>query len=192
MAGPVHAQGPSPVAISSPVAGQVLRGQVSIIGTSEAPGFVASELAFSYAGDPTGTWFVLQTSGQAVTNEVMASWDTTSISDGDYSLRLQVSLQDGSSLEASIPGLQVRNYTALPTPTAEPSSTPTPRIEAPTPMLLAPSATPTLPLPGTPTPLPPNPAALAGSEIYASLQRGALVIGLLFLAFGILLRLRRP
>jgi hypothetical protein len=180
------------VAISSPVAGQVVRGQVSIAGTSEAPGFVSSELAFSYAGDPTGTWFVLQTSGLGVTNEVLAVWDTTSISDGDYDLRLRVSLQDSTFLEASVMGLQVRNYTAPPTPTPEPTSTSTPRIEAPTAMLLAATATPTLPPPGTPTPLPPNPAALADTEIFASLERGALLIGLLFLAFGALLRLRRP
>jgi len=190
----VHAQEPSPLAISSPAAGEVLRGQVPIVGTSEAPGFVSSELSFSYAGDPTGTWFVLQTSGQAGVNAVLATWDTLSISDGDYNLRLRVNLQDGTLLETSVTGLQVRNYTALPTPTAESSftPTPTPRSEAPTPILLAASATPTLPPPPTPTPLPHNPAALASSEIYASLKRGALLIGLLFLAFGILLRLRRP
>ena len=180
------------MAITSPAAGGVLRGQVPILGTSDAAGFVSSEVAFSYAGDPTGTWFVLQTSGQSVINALLVTWDTVSITDGDYNLRLRVNLQDGSILEASVTGLQVRNYTAMPTPTAEPTSTPTPRIEAPTPILLAASPTPTAFPPRTPTPLPPNPAALAGSEIYASLQRGALLIGLLFLAFGILLRLRRP
>lgn len=198
MAGPVHAQGAETPSISSPLPGEVLRGRVAIVGTSNVPGFMSSEVAFSYSGDLTGTWFLIQASAFPATNDVLADWDTESISDGDYILRLRVTLQDGSLVETQVAGLQVRNYTALPTPTLEPSATPspTPRIEVPTAMLVTPTLAALPPTPrltlSTPTPFPPNPAALTTAAIYASLQRGALVIGLLFLAFGILLRLRRP
>lgn len=198
LAGPVHAQGAATPSISSPLPGEVLRGRVAIVGTSSVPGFNSSEVAFSYSGDLTGTWFLIQASAFPATNDVLADWDTESISDGDYILRLRVTLQDGSLVEFQVAGLQVRNYTALPTPTLEPSATPspTPRIEVATAMLVTPTLaalppTPTLTL-STPTPFPSNPAALTTAAIYASLQRGALLIGLLFLAFAILLRLRRP
>jgi hypothetical protein len=146
-------------------------------------------MAFAYASNPTNTWFLISTSFQPVTNDVLATWDTTSISDGGYALRLRVNILDGSFQDATVT-VQVRNYTAVVTP----SSAPTPTelaLQIPTPLLLIPSATPTaLPLP-TPTPLPPNPAAITQNEIYASLRGGALIIAGIFLAFGIFLRLRR-
>jgi hypothetical protein len=188
LAVPAAAQGTAP-AISSPGAGQVLQGQVAITGTTEVPNFASAELAFAYANDPTGTWFVIQATTQSITNDVLATWDTTSITDGDYVLRLRVNLQDGAFQDVTVP-VQVRNYTALPTPT--PTLTPTqPALQIPTPMLLAASATPTTPAIFTPTPLPPNPAEVTQNEIYRSLQRGALIILGLFVVIGIFLRLRR-
>jgi hypothetical protein len=186
---PVAAQGADSPAITSPTMGQVLQGQVSITGRSDASNFVSAEMAFAYASNPTNTWFLISTSFQPVTNDVLATWDTTSISDGGYTLRLRVNILDGSFQDATVT-VQVRNYTAVVTP----SSAPTPTelaLQIPTPLLLIPSATPTaLPLP-TPTPLPPNPAAITQNEIYASLRGGALIIAGIFLAFGIFLRLRR-
>jgi hypothetical protein len=185
---PAAAQGAAP-AISSPGAGQVLQGQVAITGTTEVPDFASAELAFAYANDPTGTWFVIQAATQSIADGVLATWDTTSITDGDYALRLRVNLQDGTFQDVTVP-VQVRNYTALPTPT--PTLTPTqPALQIPTPMLLAASATPTTPAIFTPTPLPPNPAEVTQNEIYRSLQRGALIILGLFVVIGIFLRLRR-
>jgi hypothetical protein len=196
--GSARAQGAAAPSINSPLPGQVLRGRVQIIGTSDVPGFVSSEVAFAYAGDLTGTWFPIQASASPLTDDLLADWDTESISDGDYILRLRVTLQDGSPVEVQVAGLQVRNYTAGPAPTAEPSATPTatPKIEVPTAVLVAPTAMVLAPASKasvpTPTPFPPNPAALTSAAIYASLRRGALMIGLLFVAFGVLLRLRRP
>ncbi len=176
--------GPS---ITFPAAGQTLRGPVNVTGTSAVDGFFAAEIAFSYASDPGGTWFLIQTSEQPVTEGLLAVWDTTSITDGEYNLRLRVTLQDGTQMETIVTGLSVRNYTPD-TPT--PSSTPAP-TESLAPATFTPVATETARPPSTPTPLPPNPAALDTPEIYASLGRGALTILLLFLVFGIFLRLRR-
>jgi hypothetical protein len=181
------AQTGAPPSITFPVAGQTLRGAVNVTGTSAVDGFFSAEVAFAYASDPSGTWFLIQASEQPVTEGLLAVWDTTSITDGEYNLRLRVTLQDGTQLETIVTGLSVRNYTPD-TPT--PSSTPAP-TESLAPATLTPVATETpRPLP-TPTPLPPNPAALNTPAIYASLGRGALIILLLFLVFGIFLRLRR-
>lgn len=193
---PVSAQGSSAPAITAPAAGQTLQGQVSVSGTSDIPNFASAELSFSYSGDPTGTWFVIQSNNQPVSNAPLGAWDTTAISDGEYTLRLRVMLQDGTYQDATVTGLRVMNYTSLPTATPTSTASPTAALPIPTPILLLPSPSPTAvtpttaPLP-TPTPLEVNPAELTPSEIYVSLQRGALVIAGIFIVFGILLRLRR-
>jgi hypothetical protein len=173
--------------ITFPAAGQSLRGAVNVTGTSAVDGFFAAEVAFAYTSDPGGTWFLIQASEQPVTEGLLAVWDTASITDGEYNLRLRVTLQDGTQLETIVTGLSVRNYTPD-TPT--PSSTPAP-TESLAPATLTLVATETARPLSTPTPLPANPAALDTPEIYASLGRGALAILLLFLVFGIFLRLRR-
>jgi len=43
----------------------------------------------------------------------------------------------------------------------------------------------------TPTALPPNPVELQTNEIYSGIEHGALIIAVLFIFFGILIRLRR-
>lgn len=186
---PVAAQEITSPVITSPTAGQVLQGQVAIAGTTDIPNFASAEIAFAYASDSSNTWFVIQTMTQPIADGVIATWDTTSITDGDYVLRLRVNLLDGTFQDVTVP-VQVRNYTALPTPL--PTATATqPALQIPTPILIAASATPTpLSLP-TPTTLPPNPAALTMDQIYANFRRGVLIIAGIFVVFGILLRLRR-
>jgi hypothetical protein len=187
-------QDSAPVAITSPAAGELLRGQVTIIGSMDVSGFAFAQLDFAYASasQPADTWFRIQTFSQPVTDDALAVWDTTSITDGDYVLRLRVNLEDGSFQEAAVP-VQLGND-ALATPTPEPTSTPEPdsvTVLIPTAFLLAASPTPTDLPPPTPTPLPSNPAALEQGEIYASLGRGALVILGLFALAGLIIRVRR-
>lgn len=186
----VAAQDSSPIAITSPAPGDVLRGQVNIIGSTNVPDFISAQLDFSYASDTTGTWFPLQALSQSVFDSPLYTWDTTTITDGDYILRLRVFIADGSNLEVTVP-VTLQND-ALPTPTLAPTSTPEEAaILVPTPFLLAASPTPTdVPRP-TPTPLPANPAALDARTIFASLGRGALVILGLFVLAGLIVRIRR-
>jgi hypothetical protein len=197
----VVAQGTLPV-ITSPTDGQILRGQFSITGTTDIPNFASAELDFAYASDSTGTWFLVQTFSQPVTNSAIAVWDTTSISDGDYILRLRVTLQDGSTQDATVK-IRVQNETPISTATATITPTAivptitltpifTPQLVTPTPIMIAASSTPTSPpIFSTPTSLPPNPAEVEPGEINAGVQRGALVILGVFVVFGILIRLRR-
>ncbi|MBI1795306.1 MAG: hypothetical protein HYR70_14110 [Chloroflexi bacterium] len=185
------AQASAPV-ITAPAAGQVLQGLVAITGFTDIQNFDSAEIAFAYASDTANTWFNISTTTLPISNDVLASWDTTTISDGEYVLRLRVTLLDRTFQDVTVP-VQVRNYTALATPTPAATST-QPALQIPTPILVA--VSPTLPAPTftprpTPTPLPPNPAALSQGEVYVSLQRGAIAIGILFFVFGIFLRLRR-
>ena len=176
-----NAQFGDPV-IVAPRPGDVLQGVVTIAGSSDFTGFVSAEVSFTYADDPTGTWFLIAMNSQPVFNDRLAIWDTTVITDGDYVLRLRVYLTDGSSGEALVSGLRVRNYTP---------------VETPTPMALAPEATPlstitptATPFP-TPTALPRNPAALAPTDVAASILYGGLAAILTFVIVGIYLWLRR-
>ena len=185
------AQDEPPITITSPQAGDVLRGEVTITGTTNIPNFFSAQLDFSYASNPTSTWFAIQTLSQPVTDATIITWDTTSISDGDYILRVRVNLLDNTFQEVTVP-IQIGNDVTSSTPTVVPTSTLNAvEVQIPTPFLLAASPTPTTPPRATPTALPTNPASLGQTAIYASLGRGALVILGLFALSGLIIRLRR-
>jgi hypothetical protein len=185
------AQDSPPIAITFPLPGDALRGEVTITGTTDNPNFLSAQLDFSYASDATGTWFSLQTSSQPITDSALAVWNTASISDGDYILRLRVNFLDNTSQEITVP-ITIQNDVPFSTPTVVATFTPnTVEVQIPTPFLLAASPTPTAPPRPTPTALPTNPASLAQTAIYASLGRGALVIIGLFIFSGLIIRLRR-
>lgn len=185
----------APIALMSPQSSETLRGQVSIVGNMNVNNFASAELAFTYASDPTSTWFTLQTfstplpqeEGTGVT-DTLFTWDTTKLTDDDYTLRLRVYLQDGSFQELLVKDLKIRNDIPLPTdtPTLQPDI-----------VSIAPPLTPTV-VPATaalifptPTPLPTNPASLTTPYIYSTFGRGALLVLVLFFIIGLFLRLRR-
>jgi hypothetical protein len=168
-----------------------VQGVVTVNGTSAADGFLSAEVAFAYSGDATGTWFLVAVSGQPVTDGTLAVWDTTAITDGTYTLRLRVTLVDGSHLDALVPDLRVRNYTPTetpipPTPSITPSPTRTPVLPTAT-VTPVPSATPF----ATPTALAENPAILPATDIYVSVLYGGLTVVLLFLFLALYMRLRQ-
>jgi hypothetical protein len=177
---PVAAQ-VGPVLIS-PRNGEMLQGVVDIRGSSDVAGFISMEVDFAYAGDSTGTWFQITTSEKPVNLDTVATWDTTTITDGDYILRLRVFLQDGSFLDKQVPGLRVRNYTPVETPTIalEPlQDTPLPD-----------STITTTPIPAS-TQLQRNPAVLTPVDISTSLAYGGLGSVLFLIALSIFLGSRR-
>jgi len=187
----IAAQDPSPVVITSPASGSTISGEVTITGTTDVLGFTSSQLDFSYASNPTDTWFALQTSSQPVVDSPLFLWDTNLLSDGDYALRLRVFTEDGSVEEVVVP-VRIQNDSLILSPTA--NVTPTAdRFDSlvPTAFLVAASPTPTLTPRPTPTPLATNAASLGQTSIYTSFGRGALVILGLFIFAGIILRLRR-
>ncbi len=149
----VAAQSEQTIRISAPASGDVLQGLVDITGTSAVDGFLSSELSFAYASDATNTWFLIYRTDQPVTEGLLAAWDTNLVTDGDYDLRLRVSLQDGSLIETLVTGLRIRNQTPTETPTPEPTLTPKP-FDTP-----------------LPTPLPPTPNRLRRQRAHPRQRR---------------------
>jgi hypothetical protein len=177
--------------IEAPVAGQAVQGSVVILGNTDQDGFYSYEVDFSYVEDPTQVWFLIQESTTPVQDGILAVWDTTSITDGEYSLRLFVTKIDGTHSEVFVEDLRVRNYTPMETSTPTPippTSIPGKPFFSPTPAI-TPTPTPTT-QPPTPTALPTNPVEITPSQVVATYGKGAaLAIG--FFAFlGIYLGIR--
>jgi hypothetical protein len=168
--------------IESPRQADVLQGVVTIRGSSDIAGFVSAELDFAFAEDTTGTWFQIAMSNTAVNLGTLATWDTTTITDGNYVVRLRVMLKDGSFHDIQVSNLRVRNYTPVETPTPAP----TPLHETPIP---SPTQTAT-PFP-SPTPLKPNPAILTPVDVSNSVAYGGLGAVLFLVILSIYLGLRR-
>jgi hypothetical protein len=193
---------PASVAIHAPQAGQALKGIVPIVVSNAVEDFQSVELSFAYANDTTGTWFLIFEGDQPVDNATIAQWDTTTITDGEYNLRMVVNLLNGSQQTVTVAGLRVRNYSAAETDTPAPvtptaSSTPTnggaPMIEG-EPTTSTPEATSTImqptptqtspPLTVTVTPIPPNPAQISGEQVLLSMGVGVLVVAGVFALLG--------
>jgi hypothetical protein len=183
-------EGPN-VAIAAPLPGQALQGSVPISGRTQMDGFRRAELSFTYQDDPRQTWFLIKAFDEPVDEGRLTDWDTTTLTDGVYQLRLIIFRDEGRDpVEIIVSGLRVRNYTPIetdtptpiaPTATTQPGDTPVPTS----------TATVTLtPIPLTPTLLPTNPAVLTDSEIAASLGQGVLVVGLAFALGAVYLGLR--
>lgn len=182
---------PSPTAVVillSPTNGQVLQGSVPVQIQASSAELSAVELSFGYSDDPTGTWFIIQQDQTLNPEQPFARWDTTILTDGNYTLRILVTFPDNKQFEARAIGLRVRNYSPIetntPTPVT-PTTTPEPG-ELPT-VTLTPTATITL----TPTLLPTNPSEMSSTQITSSLGRGALAAGVLFIFLGLFFSLRR-
>ena len=184
---------PLTVEITAPSAGSALQGTIAIIGTTEVDDMVVFELAFAYTNNPTDSWFLIRQGQDATRNNLLAEWDTTTITDGDYDLHLVVTLENGEQITSLVRGLRVRNYSLVetntptpvtPTETPNPSRTPAPTL---TPTRVA-SITPS---PRTPTALPPNPVELSKQQVYNNVGLGALASLGLMTFFGLYLGLRR-
>jgi len=175
-----------PVSVSYPLHGQTLTGSVNITGSIALDGWTSYELAFSDANGAAPSWFIFAAGTNPVPGGPLVAWDTTTLTDGDYNLRLRV-FTPGGSQDVFVYGLRVRNYTVdTPVPTITLTPTASPIVTAVPTSTPAPTSTPY----STPTPMPPNPASLRPGEIVFNLGRGALFTALLFGIFGLFLRMR--
>jgi hypothetical protein len=177
------AQAEPAVEIAAPRDGDVLTGVVEIRGTVSTPFFFSASLGFTYPEVTVDQWFPIAEIVQSTSNSVLAVWDTTTISDGEYSIRLRLKGADGTVRDQVI-RVQVRNYTSPPTPTPSPEPTAEAVLHVETPVVVA--ATPTLPRPPieTPTSFPPNPAGLTNTDLLTGLARGGSAILAVFLLWG--------
>lgn len=170
------------VSIDSPRPGDALQGQVNITGTTAVEGFQAYEVAFAYQQDTTNTWFPLAQGKDAISSDTLATWDTTTITDGMYRVRVMVYLSDGRALQTVVSGLRVRNYTPVETATPAPAATAEGQATSPAGDYLPDRSTPTLETS--------NPLRINDADLGSSLAMGGLVALGLFVLLGIYLALR--
>lgn len=179
----VQQTNPAP-ALDRPLPGEAVQGVVLIQGSSAVEGFTSAQLEFRYEDGPGETWFLIQDQIPAIEGGTLASWDTTTITDGNYRIRLRVLKQDGNLIDVEAAGVRVRNYTAvetstpavLPETTLQPTSTPTT-----TPVVIR----------STPTPVPPNSISVTSFELRNSVLAGLGLVAMLLLLFVIYRAVRR-
>jgi hypothetical protein len=180
-------------AISSPTAGQVVQGSVVIRGSTTLEEFQAYDVDFADSADPTQTWFLIQESTSSIKDGILAVWDTSTIKDGDYTLRLVVNLTNGDKVEVYVPDLHVRNYTPIETETptpVQPFITLVPGIPTDLPTSNSTPTRTTILLPPTITPLPTNPAEITSTQVLLTFGKGALFTVGLFALMGAYLGIR--
>ena len=116
---------PIRVVIISPAPGSFVSGAISVFGSAIAPNFLQYQLEYGPEPNTANLWYPADAVRYApVQDGLLGQWNTSTLPDGTYTLRLRVWLRDGTVLTSSVGGLQVRNSR----PTPQPSATPvTPR-----------------------------------------------------------------
>ena len=87
------------VTISSPASGDAVRGRISIAGSAFIPQFQFYKVEMAAGASPPDSAFrnlAGDVHRNAVQSGVLDTWDTTSVPDGTYSLRLTVVDQRGN------------------------------------------------------------------------------------------------
>lgn len=142
--------------ITNPPSNAVVQGTIQITGSADHPAFQFYAIEFSPEPVTGDQWQIIQGTQQTpVVNGGLVTWDTTSVPDGSYTLRLRTVRLDGNYTEFFVQQVVVANTQTLPTDTPTPSL-----LETPTPGA-AEFVDPTV----TPTDLPPTPTILIDQPI---------------------------
>lgn len=162
--------------ITSPESGMQVEGIVEIRGSVPDADFASAEVLYAYSQEDIATWFLIKRLDSVVQDDLLAAWDTTTITDGVYKLKLVVMTQDGTRNEVVVSDIRVSNYThgnEQSTTTSLGSSEIKPEV-----------AGSVMVTPG-PTQLPPNPASIVGDEVRMTVVTGIIIacglLGLLIL-----------
>jgi hypothetical protein len=98
---------PDQIMITSPQPGAVVSGSIEIIGTANVPnfGFYKYEIA------PRGTqdWATISADRNPKQNISLGTWNTASLTNGEYFLRLVITDNEGGSLEPCVIAVRVAN-----------------------------------------------------------------------------------
>jgi hypothetical protein len=98
---------PDQIMITAPEPGTDVSGTVEITGTASVPNFGF----FKYEVAPRGSqnWATISAEREPMVNGVLGQWNTTSLTNGDYFLRLVITDNVGVSLEPCIIAVRVAN-----------------------------------------------------------------------------------
>ncbi|MDX2160634.1 MAG: PKD domain-containing protein [bacterium] len=116
---PTNTPLPVNIAILSPVPGNVVSGNVQVVGAAAHPQFLQYQL--EYGPDPNlgNLWYPVTSGVQTpVFNGLLGIWNTTAVQDATYQLRVRVYLRDGSTLTTVVNNIRVQNRQPTPQPTA--------------------------------------------------------------------------
>jgi PKD repeat protein len=118
---PTNTPAPISILILSPVPGNVVAGNVQILGAAVHPQFLQYQLEYGPEGAPN-LWYQATSAQQVpINNGILGVWNTTSVPDGAYNLRLRVYLRDGTTVATVVNNIRVQNRTATPIPSATPN-----------------------------------------------------------------------
>jgi hypothetical protein len=141
--------------ITSPQNNAIIRELVSIQGSATHPQFQFYKVEYAREPVTDDNWVIIGAiHEEQIVDSQLEVWDTTSVPDGSYTLRLRVVRLDGNYSEYSVVQVVVANAqpTETPTPAETPTSTVTPTPLPPTPTIVI--EQPALPTRGVVTPLP--------------------------------------
>ncbi len=95
------------IMITSPESGDEISGTVKIVGTADVPNFAF----YKYEVAPLGTqnWATISADRKPRKNAALGEWNTASMTNGDYFLRLVVTDNVGVSLEPCVIAVRVAN-----------------------------------------------------------------------------------
>ncbi|HSA99464.1 MAG TPA: hypothetical protein VLE49_02355, partial [Anaerolineales bacterium] len=98
---------PDQIMITSPESGTDVSGTVKITGTADVPNFAF----YKYEVAPRGTqnWATISASRELVQNAELGEWNTASLTNGEYFLRLVITDNAGVSLEPCVIAVRVAN-----------------------------------------------------------------------------------
>jgi len=93
------------IMISSPKPGEIIKGNVSIIGTADIPNF--GFFKYEFAPIRTDHWITIQANREIKNDTELGPWDTSEVPPGDYDLRLVVVDNQGQELPPCVVPLRV-------------------------------------------------------------------------------------
>lgn len=166
--------------ILTPTEGQVVAGTVEVLGSLPDDNFEYAELSYAFNNGQSTNWFLIKRIEQPVHDDLLAMWDTTTITDGVYRLRLSIHQTNNETHELILEDIRVGNYThfevtAAPTAAGETQSAATAEVVN----------TPTLQQSPEPTRLPENPASISRKDIGISLISGLVLAVLILGVLGV-------
>jgi PKD repeat protein len=110
---------PVSIVILSPVPGNIVAGNVQVLGSATHPQFLQYQVEFGPDPNPSQLWYPATNAvQQPVLNGLLGVWNTNATQDGLYQLRLRVYLRDGTTLSTVVNNVRVQNRQPTPIPSA--------------------------------------------------------------------------
>lgn len=110
---------PVNIVILSPVPGNIVAGNVQVLGAAIHPQFLQYQLEYGPDPNPGDLWYQVGGISQTpVNNGFLGVWNTTSVQDSVYQLRLRIYLRDGTSLITVVNNIRIQNRQPIPPATA--------------------------------------------------------------------------